>query len=348
MNEHADSIDDLFDDGPSMSFEEALAQLEAEVGIEGNEEDQPEAEAHDVIGELEDDAEVTDEEEEAEEEDEAEDSAEEDEEVTDEEEEEEEPAPDPLKSLYEEINSAFEDVNVSSPEELVAAYRAERESNDTMVGVFESYPELLDVVKEIVTAQKGGQEASLSEIVHKHFSGYFEAPDPAEDPEGYRKYLLQQGRLDAMRENERRRAAEAEQKAKAAAELADSALQDFAKERGWDDKALAGFREEIAELFAGDPRTGLPRKDFPAILWRGLHFDEAVKEAEKRGEVKGKTEAHRQHKNRSTKKGDGIAKLRSSRVESAPSEPVDNEAAQLAKELRSYRDDPLGDLIGRN
>jgi hypothetical protein len=327
------AIDELFEGGApeKLTYERALEMLDENP-------ETPEVEEDDL---------PTDEAETGEE------APEEEEEVEEEEEEKEaepEEAAEPagaFEQAWAEVAEQFTDVIVKSPGDLIEAYALERESNDAIMSVFKADPSTARIMSALMREVKSGQKPNFLAAVRDEIGDPGQIPDREEDPGAYDAYLIEKARRDMRREREeedgRRLQAEIEQ----AKVVARTQVEAFAKEQGWDPQRVATFKQEISQFFAGDPSTGLPRDGFAKVLYRGMYFDEAVREAEQKGRVQGKTEAHKQQRSKAQKGGDGIKKFSSSRVDAKAETKMTNEerdATALAREYQK-RTNPLAELM---
>jgi hypothetical protein len=329
------AIDDLIDGAtPKLTYERALAMLDENPAEEAEETDAPVDEAE----------EIEEEGQEVEEVEEAEEVAEEEE---TEEEETEEETPDAFEAAWAEVAEQFTDVIVKTPKDLIEAYALERQSNDAILEVFKAEPAATRIMSALMREVKAGQKPNLISAIRDELGDIEEIPDRDEDPAAYDAYLMEKARREMRREREEEDAKRRQAEIEKAREVAQSQIDAFAKEQGWDQKRLATFKQEIASFFAGDPATGLPKADFARVLYRGMHFEEAVREAEQKGRIQGKTEAHKQQRAKIQKGGDGIKKFSSARVEAKTMTKMSDEerdATELAKQYQR-RTNPLAELM---
>lgn len=248
-----------------------------------------------------------------------------------------------LDAFVAQVNEKFEDIGAQSPDDVLTELERERASNDIIVDVLDTHPEVMGFFEDVVRANQRGEGVDVSRLAQDHFDTAL--PDPAEDPEGYRKAVQQRERRNAQRETQaaqrERQLEQVEQQMQQMQQTAQKSIEKVADEYGLEGQRLKRFRQNVANF------VNNPDADFAKVLYQGMHFDDLVERAYEKGMQKGRTESVNARKERKSK-GNAIPKLSSSRTGSdTPSNASSGEEdlADFAKSLQRNKS-TLADLAG--
>ena len=362
----ADEVGELLTgpDPKAMSFEDALAQLNQDVGVgipEGERQKQAEQEASaeasaeasdgDPIDELlqqEEGAEDADAESQDDPAAQPEDTGAEDADAEDA----DAAEPEGQRSdLLTQAKEEFEDLQgIDSEEAFLDAYRQERKSNDNVVAVLDADESgaLSEMLYDLIQQHKAGKPIDVQGVARKHLGEQFDAlPDPTKDPEGYKQALREQARREAKLEQQQEQAQryqkQMEARLQTVRERVQESIDQLKNEFDLDGQELASTKASIKQFVSGDSE-GLPPKNLASVLYKGINADTLIQQAREEGRIEGRNEAHDQHKEKRQGIGDGIHKFGSR--SSSSEQDMTAESRDLLEFTRSlqHNNDPLRNL----
>ena len=352
------------DTAEDMSFEDALASLQEGVGItpigaeqaqarEDAAKETKETSASDPMSELiakEEAAEKEEatEEQATEEDPDSEQATAEDADATDAESEEGESK---AGGILDKARKEFDDLSkLETEDDLLEAYRMERQSNDNVVGVLDADESgaLGDMLYDLIQQHKAGKPIDVQAVARKHLGESYDAlPDPKEDPEGYKQALREQARREAKLEQQQEQTSKYQQQMEARMERIQSRVQEsvnlLKEKEGLEGDDLTQAKGRIRAYLQGD-ENGLPPQDLALVLHRGINADDLIQKAREEGRVEGRNEAFEQVKEKRRNVGDGIHRF-SSRTSGETSEdaPEDKRLMEFTRSLQ-HNSDPLSNL----
>jgi len=248
-----------------------------------------------------------------------------------------------VDAFLESVNKEFEDVRAESPDDVLEELRRERASNDVIVETLDAHPALVGFFEDVIRARNETEGAvDVSTLAREHFNGY-EMPDPAEDPEGYRKAVEAQARREAMREAQagqhEQQMSQVQQDLDTMRETAQQSLKKAAKTHDLEGEALNSFQQRLAEFVSS------PSEDFATVVYREMHHDDLIEQAKEEAYTKGKNDAT-QERRRRRKKGNEVARLSSSQTNTTSRDDDGEEDLVSFASSLQRTSDPLADLAG--
>ena len=245
-----------------------------------------------------------------------------------------------LDAFVKQVNEKFEDIGAESAGDVVKELEAERRSNDIFVNLIDEHPELQDFIGQIVQADHKGEPIDLSEVAADYFGTGL--PDPAENPDAYRKAVQERERRNAQRQiqtNQREQQLDqVERQMQEMQQTAQESIEQVAEEYGLEGQRLQRFRKNVAQFI------NQPDADFAKTLYQGMHFDQLVERAYEKGMKQGREKAAQSRQQRRNK-GNQIPRLSSSRTNDTPDTSEGGEdLADFARSLQRNNSRSLADL----
>jgi hypothetical protein len=213
--------------------------------------------------------------------------------------------PEELKAIFPEAKE-LKDV-AASVAQIIQERDDEKSANNEMVDLLQSHKALIPILRDLrdgkplYEAIRGRLEIGKDENI----------PDPAEDPKAYGEYVRKQVELEKRLEAEAKAQAENATMARAAQAAALEQKKSFQTEMKLQDADMDKFIGYCSTLMNGDPKTGMLPPDFLKRMWRAYTYDDAKKDAEKKGQVTGRNEAIDKMLHKQDVKADGIPAMRS-------------------------------------
>jgi len=344
-----DDITTLFTDSTKVSFDDAINAIEQDVGLSLRG-DEPEALADDTASPADDDtdadaaqagdsaspdaaSEPGDEQAPS-----ADDTEGADEADDDAEDQPASPATAAADQVLSELTDEYDDFHAESVEDLAQQYRLEREGNEPLMEIFQDHEPVLEFVTAIAERKRAGEPVDLGTIAQEAFPE-MQAPDPSEDPEGYREWANQQADRRAQRRAERQQVQQLQQELKQMRANAQEAASTAAAELDLDEDAA---RQEVATILNNPVDHNMP-----LLLLRGQRYEQAVAQARKEGKTEGRNAAIQELRQKREAPGDGIPAFSGTGTNGTPAEQTgeNEELLDLASSLSGQNSDPLARIL---
>lgn len=216
------------------------------------------------------------------------------------------PLPDNIKSNLE---KAYPDREFKSDEDYINAWN---ERTESLENYYEKGQKLNDKLIEL--SDKDDLFASTLDAMFKEgislraaLARYIDPADLLADPDDEDYEQVQKGKQE--RETQKVEAQNKQKKFQENLERSEIAINTFAEEKGWKEDQRDGFISEISSIVE-KVANGNIDNDLLSKMEKAINFDQAIKDAEQRGEIKGKNQKIAAEKGRETeKKGDGLPDL---------------------------------------
>jgi len=242
------------------------------------------------------------------------------------------PESQPQGEFFELLKETYPSQSFDSEEDYLKAatqyMKDNLEANRVIGEAFENNPQLGDIIMDMT---KG---ASFMEALARNVD--MEALEPQPGDPDYKKWK----EAKAEREERKQKAREAMIEQEKARNTSLETIEKFRTEKGMTPEERDQFATSIAKILDKVVIEGRVEPDFLELMYKGLAFDQAIDEARKQGEVRGKNEAIIQKKAKKATPGDGLPLVVPSNapeVKKPVTNPIAAEMVRWAKSKQRFK-----------
>lgn len=213
-----------------------------------------------------------------------------------------------LEGEYESEEDAVNAIS-SKLEEQSQYINESKRANQKLIDLFDSEPGLKGFIQDIAS----GEDPVVSFKVNLDDSVQIEESD-----ERYEKWQERKKQRQDELDKQKKAQEEFEENQK----VSRKNVEEFQKEYKISDDEMKTFIDDVTNLFS-DVFSGKMPKDLLSLIKKGKSYDQDIKDAEKRGEVRAKNERAIDRKKKAKEESDGIPRLKDTAKKEAKKTPED-------------------------